>query len=244
MDAAQKIRDAVERVSTLRQDARSTPGLGHATAAVKAFQARRFAGTYADLLASPEYACATRFFLSELYSDKDYSERDAQFSRIAGALQTLFPAQVVATSVSLAQLHVLTEELDHQMATAWIQSTSAGGGDIPRYMSAWNAVGRRQDRLEQLSLVLTVGAELDRMTRMPGLRLMLKMMRRPASAAGLASLQTFLEAGFDTFASMSGKSTRTPAFFNTIRTRESEWIDRLFFDATHCDAALQECLNR
>jgi hypothetical protein len=71
------------------------------------------------LLASVEYAGAARFFLNDLYSDKDYSLRDAQFARIAGALQRLFPKQVVATAVTMAQLHILTEELDRQMAVAW-----------------------------------------------------------------------------------------------------------------------------
>ena len=44
------------------------------------------------------YAAAARFFLDELYSDKDYADRDAQFARIAGAIEKLFPAQVARTA--------------------------------------------------------------------------------------------------------------------------------------------------
>ena len=120
MDAANTIREAVARVTAIRMAAFSDPATQAATKVVKSFQARRFSGTYGDLLASVEFGAAARFFLQDLYSDKDYSKRDAQFSRIAGALQTLFPQQVVATAVSLAQLHQLTEELDAQMAAAWI----------------------------------------------------------------------------------------------------------------------------
>lgn len=244
MDAAHTIRDAVARVENLRLQAQSTPDLHVATMTIKRFQARRFAGTYADLIDSVEYSGATRFFLEELYSDQDYSLRDAQFGRIAGALQTFFPSQVVATAVSLAHLHVLTEELDHQMAVAWMQESSPPNtDDVSRYMNAWKAVGRAEDRQRQLEDVLSVGRELDRLTRTPGLRLMLKMMRRPAIAAGLGSLQSFLETGFDTFHKMSGKGAQAQAFFQQIHARESRWLALLFSpDATPCASELRRCL--
>src|SRR5450631_3068488 len=207
MDGADTIRKAMAQVAALRLDAVSTPSLHAATVAIKRFQTNRFAGTYADLLASAEYAGAARFFLEDLYSDKDYSLRDEQFARIAGALQRLFPQQVFATAVSLAKLHMLTEELDRQMATVWM--AGVGGGSVvdraSRYVTCWLSVGREKDRYRQLKMMLNVGRELDRLTRTPGLRLMLKMMRLPASIMGLGSFQTFLESGFDTFAQMSGK---------------------------------------
>lgn len=245
MDAADTIRDAISRVAVMRQEAAVTPGLNAALTAVKAFQAKRFAGTYADMLVSNEYAGAARFFLDELYSDKDYSLRDAQFARIAGALQRLFPRQVVATAVTLAQLHVLTEELDHQMARNWSlsigASTSAAASE--RYAACWLATGRETDRDRQLEMVLGIGFELDRLTRTPGLRMTLRMMRRPAAAAGLGALQGFLEAGFDTFAHLAGKGDQARQFLETIRARESGWIKRLSSPSVaENDAELRHCL--
>jgi hypothetical protein len=243
MDAADTIRDAVARVAALRQDAATQPALHAATLAVKSFQAQRFAGTYADLLASTEYAGATRFFLDDLYSDKDYSLRDAQFARIAGGLQRLFPKQVVATAVTLAQLHVLTEELDRQMAEAWICVGTAADA-VCRYMACWQTVGREADRDRQLEMVLQVGGELDRLTRTPGLRMMLRMMRKPAAVAGVGALQIFLESGFDIFAQMSGKGARAREFLETIQERESGWIRQLSNAsvAAPCEVALRACL--
>lgn len=231
MDAAQTIRDAVARVGALRLKSHANPALHAATVAVKRFQAQRFEATYSDLLVSQEYAAATRFFLDELYSDKDYTLRDAQFARIAGALQTFFPAAVVATAVALAELHVLTEELDLSMAEAWLTSPPLTQEEqIDAYVRAWKQVGRTLDREQQLIAVLTVGSELDRFTQMPGLRMMLRMMRRPANAAGLGSLQRFLEAGFDTFAGMSGKRNSAQTFLALIQSRESYWIQHFFAD--------------
>jgi hypothetical protein len=231
VEAAQTIRLAVARVTAMRLKTHTNAPLLAATVAVKRFQARRFRATYADLFRSAEYAAATRFFLDELYSDKDFSLRDAQFARIAGALQRFFPASVVATAVAMAELHALTEELDLAMAEAWLADSDAtAGADSLRYAMAWKRVDRPTDRECQLTAVLAVGTELDRLTRMPGLRMMLKMMRRPAHAAGLGSLQSFLEAGFDTFAAMSGKGSHAQQFLNLIEARETHWIEQLFAD--------------
>jgi hypothetical protein len=244
MDAAQTIRDSVARVSAIRANALENQSVHLATKTVKAFQAKRFAGTYVDLLASTEYSAAANFFLEDLYSDKDYSQRDAQFSRIAGALQTLFPHQVVATAVSLAQLHLMTEELDLQMALAWLDQPPSGeDGDICRYVTCWRRINRNADRIQQLETVLRVGNDLDRLTRTPGLRLMLRMMRRPATAAGLGSLQSFLESGFDTFSSMSGKGARAKEFLHTIQNRETAWIEMLGSgEVGQCQSALKNCI--
>jgi len=244
MDSAQTIRDAVTKVGTIRQKAAGYPGLSAALVTVKALQAKRFVGTYGDLLRSSEFGPAARFFLDDLYSDKDYSQRDAQFSRIAGALQRLFPQQVITTAVSLAQLHLLTEELDWQMAEQWVlHSATESQDDALKYIACWRSVGRTGDRSRQLEVVLNVGKDLNRLTGTPGLRLMLRMMRSPARAAGLGSLQDFLETGFDTFASMAGSKRGAEEFLNTIRARESLWIEQLSHgNAEQCRVELKRCL--
>jgi hypothetical protein len=245
MDAAQTIREAVAQVASMRIDAYADVNLHAATVAIKSFQARRFAGTYADLLATDEYGRAARFFLEDLYSDKDYSLRDAQFARIAGGLQRLFPQQVVATAVALAKLHVLTEQLDRCMAEVWMKFAPSAATDVAsRYVNCWEAVDRRRDRDNQLEMVLSIGFELDRLTRIPGLRLMLKMMRRPAKAAGIGSLQAFLESGFDIFAHMSGKGSGAQYFLSTIRDRETYWIKQLSSpDKSLSSVELKACLT-
>ena len=235
MESAASIRNAVAQVAQLRENAVTDPPLGAAVTWVKRFQSRRFASTYADLIAGDQYRAATRFFLDELYSDASYAERDAQFSRIAGAIQRLLPAPAVATAVGLAQLHASSEQLDHAMGLVLLADPGAMDLDEAAcYTRAWRAVGRRSEREMQLREVLKIGADLDRLTRMPGLRLMLKMMRGPAYAAGLNALQRFLELGFDTFAGMGMQAPGAHGFLAIVRERESKLIDRLF-DADHAD---------
>jgi hypothetical protein len=245
MEAAQKIRAAVSEVSLLRQACEQDSRLADALRAVKAVQAQRFAGTYADLLTGGPFGNAARFFLDELYSDRDYAERDAQFGRIAGAIERFFPSDVVQTAVSLAQLHALTEQLDFAMARVWDMIGDEDGGIAARYVAAWRMVGRRAEREAQLSVVMRIGQEMTRLTRLPGLRLMLKMMRAPAAAAGLSALQRFLEDGFDTFAAMAKRPGGAESFLSTIRQREERLI-RMLFDAEFvaCETELAQTLGQ
>lgn len=242
MNSAQAIRDAVAEVERLREECRAVPEIDAAVVRIKRFQARRFAGTYADLLAAGPYAAAARFFLEELYSERDYAARDAQFARIAGAVEKLFPRDVADTAVALARLHALTESLDHATARTFALQSDA---DVAGYVRAWKAVGRRDDRERQLETVVAIGAELARLTRLPGLRMMLRMMRGPASAAGLSSLQRFLEAGFDTFGAITKVRGGAEQFLATIRAREQHLIGQLFTaDPVACETELGRILGQ
>lgn len=227
MDAAQTIRDCIADVNALRLHRTGDAALGAAVATVKTLQARRFAGTYADLMVSPAFGPAARFFLEELYSDRDYTARDLQFGRIAGTLQTMFPRSVVETAVALAVLHAQTENLDQDMGRAWLQADVAAP-EASRYTAAWRAVGQRGGRQQQLQRVLAMGQDLARLTRTPGLRTMLRMMRGPATAAGMGALQQFLEAGFDTFGQLARQRGAVEQFLATIEQREEALIRQLF----------------
>jgi hypothetical protein len=219
----------LHQVQLQRQLRKSTPGLEAAVAWIKAYQQRRFSHTYADLLSSPRYGGAARFFLGELYGPKDFSERDAQFARVVPALVKLFPQEIVATVHTLAGLHALSESLDSDMGAA----LNTDERSATAYVRAWQHVGRAHDREEQISLTLVLGEALDRLTRKPLLRHSLRMMRGPARAAGLQQLHAVMECGFDTFHAMRGAQD----FLSTVATRERQLAAALF-GATGLDAAL------
>lgn len=237
MEAAQNIREAVTRVVQLRQQRLADTSLGTAVLNVKRLQSRRFSANYADLRNDVRYQAAVLFFLKELYSDRDFSERDAQFFRIAGAMQRVVPEQVAVTAVSLAELHALTEDLDQEMGIAWSR-TDSDQPDAIRYVQAWRMTGREADRRRQLRVVIGIGMELGRLVRTPGLRLLLKMMRGPAAAAGLASLQAFLEEGFDIFALLARPPERVTEFLGFIEVREADLMSHLFTSEVPDSAAV------
>ncbi len=246
MDASQKIRHAVSQVAKQRERCLEDPVLKQAVTAVKRFQARRFAATYADLLASEPYCQPARFFLDELYGARDFSLRDLQFARIAGALQRIFPREASATAVALAELHALSEQLDFSMGQTWSQlKVAPNTSDTARYVATWRAVDHRTARNAQLRAVLALGREIEKLTQTKGLGLMLKMMRGPAAAAGLGELQSFLESGFEKFWAMSKKKGLATEFLNIIERRESSWLQQLFdADPVACATKLEITLGQ
>lgn len=223
MDHGAAISGHLARVAAERATRAADPALGRQVDRVKQYQQDRFRRTYADLLASPRYAGAAKFFLEELYGPSDFSRRDAEFARIVPALVRLFPEDVLRTVESLGALHALSEHFDTAMGRAL--DTDAGGALADDdYARAWRRCGDAPGRRQQIALVRTVGESIDRLTRVPMLRTSLRLMRGPARASGLGTLQTFLESGFDQFHAMRGADT----FLSIIEERETALADALF----------------
>lgn len=210
----------LERVDLARRQREADPELQRKVHEVKRYQQRRFEWTYRDLLASPRYREAAGFFLVDLYGPVDFRQRDEEFARIVPKIAALFPAEIISTVLDLAHLHALSEELDSAMAT---QLTHEPIGPA-EYMRIWLEVGRRQDREAQLARVMEIGKALDRYTRRAWLVKVLQLMRGPARAAGLSSLQHFLERGMTSFRSMRGADE----FLAIIDSRESELMRAIF----------------
>lgn len=222
----------LQQVEAERKNRASDPAWAARVVALKSYQHKRFARTHADLLADARYADAARFFLDDLYGPQDFAERDAQFARIVPALVRLFPTEVVATVDSLAALHALSESLDGQMARS-LADTRFSATD---YQQAWQATGRRTDRERQVELVLALGSQLERYTRSRWLGGSLRLMRGPARAAGLGSLQAFLERGFDTFAGLNRNANGAGEFMRRIEGRERALMTALFDTPAVADA--------
>lgn len=221
----QRILEHLSEVERLRAERAGHAVFAQAVHVVKQYQSSRFSRTYADLLAGGRYAQAARFFLEDLYGPQEFAARDAQFARIVPALVRLFPAEIVGTVRTLAQLHALSESLDTRMARYWLEATGAASPMVAAdYIRAWQATGEPEARAQQIELTMQVGRALDHYTRNPLLRGALHMMRRPARAAGLADLQGFLERGFDTFGRMRGADE----FLSTVQSRESALARALF----------------
>lgn len=73
-----------------------------------------------------------------MYSQQDNAERNQQLARIARAMAKLFPQWVVNTAAALAEVHALTERLDHAMARDYLalQPVSRSQSDAAPCMHA------------------------------------------------------------------------------------------------------------
>ncbi|MEO8923117.1 MAG: hypothetical protein ABI330_09900 [Caldimonas sp.] len=217
---ADSILASLEAVAAEREHRLRVAGLDAGVVALKAFQQRRFSHTYADLLATPRYGPAARFFLGELYGPREFVRRDAQLARVVPGLAKLFPKESVDVVAAATALHALSEALDTAMAMHLGATEIAPVG----YARTWQGVGRATERREQIALTARVAQGLDDLTRRPLLRNGLRLMRGPARAAGLGELQRFMEAGFDTFRAMHGAGE----FIAIVQSREQGLAESLF----------------
>ncbi len=220
---ADRITEHLGTVAHLRALRDADPTLAQRVQALKAYQAARFARSYADLLAHPRYGAAARFFLDELYGPQEFARRDAQFERVVPALVRLFPGEIVATVEQLGQLHALTEALDDG-AARHLPGAPGLPCNAAAYAQAWQGAGRAPAREQQITLTLAIGSALDRYTRSRLMRSTLRLMRGPAQAAGLTDLQRFLESGFEAFGAMRGADE----FLGLVAQRERALAAALF----------------
>lgn len=199
--------------------------------AVRRWQQARLAITYADLLASDQFGPAAHFFLSDLYSTEDLTQRDADIERVIRILVKFLPDKALATLAAALEMDALSELLDGRLAKALRDSqpgTAALLLDAQRYETAYRTMGDHDLRLRQISLTEEIGLALDKLARMPLLAGLLRMMRTPAHAGGVGALHEFLERGYAAFAHMkNGRS-----FIRTIVERERAEHTRLSGDCS------------
>lgn len=192
---------------------------------LQSWQAQRLQGSFGCFLGDPVRRPAALFFLTDLYGERDFSQRDADIARVIPMMQKLLPAALLKTVADGIELAVLTHALDLRM----VEALQALGGrrrsiDADLYARAYRAVGRRRLRARQISLIDEVGHGLWSALRMHGVGALLKLSRVPAHALGFGELQGFLERGFEAF----GKLGDAESFLTAIRDNETRVMERLF----------------
>jgi len=213
----------LEQARSLRENATASPGEAAARMHLREWQADRLAHTYADLLESERFGAAAAFFLSDLYGPKDFSARDANIARLIPLMAKTLPLSGLETVLRALELDALSEQLDAKMS-AELQRRGVRTITGAAYAAAYRKVGDRPGRERQIALIGDVGGALDRLTRRPLIRGLLRLMREPAHLAGMGAIQEFVERGFNAFYKMG----RGEDFLDIVRTREMELLQDLF----------------
>lgn len=192
---------------------------------LRRWQAARLRRSFAHFLEDPRHRAAAEFFLSDVYGDHDFSRRDADIARVVPLMQKLLPDALLASVADAIELGLLTHAFDLRMAQ--VLETLAPKRkrlDDALYGEAYRACGLPRLRSYQIDLIARVGKDLGRGLKLPGVGMLLKLSRGPATAAGLAELQRFLERGVDAFARLGDPA----AFVAEIEQDERELSRRLF----------------
>jgi hypothetical protein len=197
----------------------TSPGL----AALRSWQTRRLEASFADVLADRTMHDAGRFFLSDLYSDRDFSGRDRDIDRIMPVMVHLLPESLLRAARDAIELHVLSHALDLRMVEA-MERRGLKRLDDASYAEVYREAGLPRLRQRQIALIVAVGGSLDAAVKRHGVHRILRASRFPAKAAGLSELQGFLERGFDAFAKLGGAER----FLDRVARGEGEVSRRLF----------------
>lgn len=214
--AARITRD-LKLAAGLRRNAAADPVRARERDALRSWQAARLTRTYPGLLADARYGPAARFFLSDLYGPKDFSERDDEIERILPMLVKALPLSGLTTLALAIELDALSEDLDAGMIDALRLHGTIGNIDDRAYADAYRTVGRPGSRRRQINLIVDTGEALEALARRPWIVGALKLMKGPAHMAGLGELHDFLERGFTTFKRMG----RADEFLAQIEAEET-----------------------
>jgi len=205
----------LDRSEALRARTEEDPDFGGKRALLRSWQGGRLARTHGDLLESRRFHAAAKFFLNDLYGPMDLSRHIDDVRRIVPVMTRVLPDSGLATVAHAVELNALSESLDGAMVEALGEAVPTI--DEAAYGAAYRSIGRADDRSRQIDLIELLGKALDKLTHIHFIGMTLRMMRKPATLAGLGELQAFLERGYAAFGAMRGGASE---FVTIVVARE------------------------
>jgi hypothetical protein len=196
---------------------------------LRSWQSQRLAQTYADLLADPHTAPACRFFLSDIYGPRDYSQRDYDIARIHAFVSRVLPAQTVQLLTDAVELNRLTNVLDHELCRALFDQLGVTDTiTAQQYAAGYRLCNNEAIRVQQIDLTTHVLHAVGAGARLRVVGMAMKVVRGPAQRAGWIELYDFLERGYAAFRQIQD----TQAFVDTIAQRERQILDVIMANDT------------
>ena len=219
----------LNRVASLREQIRTHPQDRADRDRLRQWQADRLGRTHHDLLQSERYGPAAEFFLTDLYGPGDCARRDTDVMRVLPTAERFLPESGLKVLAQAIELDAISEELDYLMVVALRRIDGIDPISGAHYAIAYRAVGERELREHQITLVNELGATLDRLARKPLLGTTLKLIAGPAHLAGFGELFDFVDRGYRVCHHMG----RADEFLATIANRETAIMTALF----NCDSS-------
>jgi hypothetical protein len=125
-----------------------------AKAAVQDFQVRRLKRDFRDLRLSSEYGPLCDFFAAEIYSAKDFTERNASFRRVTSQFRSILGDEIYSGLTRLLDLHALTDRLDDLVAAELARRGTPTEFTEPQYERVYKDLDNFDDRRLQIDMIL------------------------------------------------------------------------------------------
>ena len=192
---------------------------------LRAWQSQRLATTYADLLTEPQFTPAAKFFLSDVYADRDLSQRDQDFQRLHDMLARLLPEHMLRLLKSAIQLNQLSNALDQDLLNAIFSDLGADDGiTVELYSKGYRICDNYEARLAQIELLVKILHEVAEGSHLALVGFTLRLARAPARRFGWFELHDFLVRGYTAFKQMHA----VDRFVSTIEKREIHILNAIF----------------
>lgn len=192
---------------------------------LRRWQSERLARTYADLLADEQYRAACLFFLSDIYSPRDFSQRDQDAEHLYNLLSRFLPAAMLTLLADAIRINQLTNQLDRALLKVLVEDLAMTDAITPQlYAQAYRLCDNYSERREQIELLVKILREAATGARNPIFAVSLRLARAPARRAGWDELYDFLKRGY-----AACKPMRNVDYFvATIYQREMDLLDRIY----------------
>jgi hypothetical protein len=177
------------------------------------------------LLNDPRYEPACTFFINDIYSARDYAQRNYDLTRLHDALRRWLPERMVRPLARAVALHELTEKLDLQLLDVLVNDLGMRAGlTVELYAEAYRRCSNYDVRVQQIEWIVDIGHGVEGLINIPFSANVLKLARGPAARGGWGELMSFLERGYAAFKHMHGAAH----FLNTIHERELRILNRIY----------------
>ena len=197
MQAGERLQRDLDRFFSLRQHDEDDPVFLRRLRTLQDWQTERLQATHRYLIEHPAAEPGVRFLLEDVYGGRDLRPVAREIRRALPRARRLLPDSVLSTSALALEAAILTQHLDEDLVER-LGATLDGTLAEEDYADAY----RRQaetllhERHRQLALVGELGSGVDRYIRSRTIQTTFRLVRRPAHAAGFASLYDFLDRAF------------------------------------------------
>ena len=231
MPQSTKYIKSVKAITSIKsRDAAGLPYKAHKeldapVAMLRIWQSERLKKTHADILHSPRYGPACRFFLNDIYAAEDFSRRDNDIEYLYDVMSSVLPNFLLKLVSNTGVLNNLTNELDTELIKVLANDLSSENRlTAELYTDAYRICDNFEKRAHQIDLLVAIGSQVDKATRIPLIGTTLRLARGPAYKAGWGEVHDFLEKGFTSFKKMKGAKK----FLSVIKKREMSILERIF----------------
>lgn len=192
--------------------------------ALQEFQVRRLKRDFRDLRLSEEYGPFTEFFATEIYSARDFTERNESFRRITTQFKGLLGEEIYTGLTRLLDLHSLSDRLDSEMSTLLIDAGIPVKFTETEYERAYRELDNYDERLLQIDMIIESLQFTHHISRMALIGVALKSAR---VAVGIFSKDKIVELLETAYSTLRGIKS-IDYLCNEVRVREVARLDRIY----------------